>query len=178
MAPSSVLARIGLVSAVAVILGISTLSPLLKPASDFGRPAVSGPPLYQTASMPVPVLAEQGAPAGDARGKLNRLTSTATALLALPPSAVAERPAVPPPPGAQRPVPQGGTTALAAPTAVPSQPQQAAATGDEPLPPAPIVAESDPQPKPEKRAPAAKRPKKARTTQPPIYTRAVQMSVY
>lgn len=176
MASSTVLARAGLVSAVAVILGISTLSPLLKPATDFGRPAVSGPPLYQAAS--VPLVTEQAAPAADTRVKPNRLTSTATALLDLPSSAAAPRPAVQPL-AAQRPVPQSGTTAVAPPAALPAQPQQqAAATGDEALPPPPIVAESEAQPKPEKRAAAPKRPKKPRATQPPIYTRAVQMSVY
>jgi hypothetical protein len=171
MASSGVLARVGLVSAVAVILGISTLSPLVKPASDFGRPVVSGPPLYQTASVPLPAPTEPGASV-EARQRPGKLTSPATALLDLPPAPVAERPAAQPA-SAQRLGP--ATTAVAATPA--SQPQQqGVAAGDE-LPPAPIVAESEAQPKPEKRAAAPKRPKKHRT-QPPIYTRALQMSVY
>jgi hypothetical protein len=165
MATGGVLARVGLVSAVAVILGISTLSPLLKPASDFGRPAVSGPPLYQSASVPLLAATEPGA-AVEGRVKP---ASPATARLALPARALADR--APLPPAAARPLPQTGTTAVAPPQ------QQTAAAGDEP-PPAPIVAESEPPPKVETRAAAPKRPRKPRARQPPIYSRAVQMSIY
>jgi hypothetical protein len=183
MATSSVLARVGLVSAVAVILGISTLSPLLKPAPDFGRvPMVNGPPLYQTAAMPLPAeRAATATPANDARAKPVRLTSSAVALLGLPQRPVAERPVAP----------AGATTAVA-PSASPLQqppPQQqqqaqpaqaAAATAADPdaLQPPPLVAESESAPKPEKRAATPKKTKKVRTQQPPVYTRAVQMHIY
>jgi hypothetical protein len=172
MASSGVLARVGLVFAVSVILGISTLSPLLKPASDFGAP-VSGPPLYQTAAAPLLGPAEQKPAGVEARGNPAKVASTA--LLSFPPRPVAERPA-----------PASATTAVAIPTAAPQQhpvaaaplpppsQQQAAATAEEPAPP-PVVAESEAAPKPEKRAAAPKRPKKPRVQQPPIYTRNVQM---
>jgi hypothetical protein len=160
MASSSLLARVGLVTAVSVILGISTLSPLLKPASDFGLPPIGGPPLYQTASVADPVAAEQRA-ATDVLGTPAKRAATSVALLSFPP-----KPAAP------------AATAIAPANAAQQPGPVAAAAEDASELPPPIVAETETAPEPEKRAAAPRQSKKTRSRPPPIYTREMQMSIH
>jgi hypothetical protein len=165
---SSDFARVGLVSLVAVILSINTLSSLVQ-VSKINAPPISGPPLYQAPDASV--HAERAAarpPVTDARPKLSKITSTASALLILP---------------QKSPAGENTTTGLAP---LP-QPMQA---------PPPVVAEAEASQKPESRAAGPKQSKNVRLgngsmspdsspaklkrvdAPPPIYTRDVQMSVY
>ena len=168
MAFSSELARVGLVTVVAVILGINTLTALLPP-SDVKAPPDGGPPLHQAAALPIgPEPAAARIAATDARPQPARVTPAAAGLLMLPQTG---------------PAADKSTTGLAS----PAEPTETSA-------PPPVVAEAESPPKPEKRAAAQKRAKQVRWdrlappaspkpsnqagTRPPVYTHAVQMSVY
>jgi hypothetical protein len=169
MAFSSELARVGLVSVVAVIIGINTLTSLLSP-SNVKAPPVDGPPLYQAAALPIRAEPEAARIAlTDTRPKPAKVMPTAAALLALPQTG---------------PAADKSTTGLAPLSQAPETPA-----------PPPAVAQAESSPKPEKRAAAPKRAKQAQWghssippgsprppnqvgTRPPIYTHAVQMSVY
>ena len=166
---SSDFARVGLVSVVAVILSINTLSSLL-PVSNFNAPPISGPLLYQAPGDSVRAeLAAARTPVTDARPKPAKITSTS--LLILP---------------REWPVAENSTAGLAP----LSQPMQVPAQ-------LPVVVEAEASQKPESGVAGLKQPKKVRLgygslspdssspaklrrvgTPPPIYTRDVQMSVY
>jgi hypothetical protein len=151
LASKGIVARVGLIGAVAVIVAVSTLSPLLKqpaPANDTAALVAFAPPLPGAAFAP-PATLEVSERAAEPAPSANSLATTdASARPSPPPEASAAKPASP------SAAPAPAVAAMHLPSV--ERPEASAPISTQPTavesPPAPpIVAASEP-PKAEKRA--------------------------